>query len=119
MTSIIDRSTALVLEGIAVRSRLLSLVLVGIISLGIGGAAKAEPELDCPNSALPSEGSSTSEEQLGMLAKQATICVKQGKPRQAVALLTEVIRRAPTRLAWLFGTGLESRHEPFTTLSAA
>lgn len=63
---------------------------------GEAAAATAETETSCPSSPLVSEGSSTDKQQLELLAKQATACVRERKPSQAVALLTEVIRRTPT-----------------------
>jgi len=71
----------------------LALALVLIIS---GGPANTETGVNCPSSPLASEGSSTDSEQLDLLIKQATACVREKKPAQAVVLLTEVIRRAPT-----------------------
>jgi tetratricopeptide (TPR) repeat protein len=71
----------------------LPVALAAVIGLG---AAQAETEVSCPSSPLSSEGSSTDKEQLDLLIKEATACVREKKPTRAVALLTEVIRRSPT-----------------------
>ena len=62
----------------------------------IGGETAKAMEVSCPSSPLRSEGSSTDQDQLELLIKQATACVREKKPTLAVTLLTEVIRRTPT-----------------------
>ena len=52
-------------------------------------AAAAEMAATCPTSPLPAEASRTEKEQLDLLSKQATACVKDGKPARAVALLPD------------------------------
>ena len=68
-------------------------------------AAKAETDESCPSSPLASEGSSTDKEQLDLIVKQATTCVREKKPTRAVVLLTEVIRRSPTNAAAYLNRG--------------
>ena len=67
-----------------------------IAVVGFDVAAKFETDAVCPNSPLSSEASGTDKEQMELLAKQATTCVREGKLALAVALLSEIIRRAPT-----------------------
>lgn len=88
-------STSFNLVRAILRGMYLQLTL-GLIMIVIISAANAETEVNCASSPLTSEGSSTDSEQLDLLIKQATACVRAKKPAQAVALLTEVIRRAPT-----------------------
>jgi tetratricopeptide (TPR) repeat protein len=87
------------------RALFLPLMLALVTVIGGEAKAKAGTELSCPSSPLISEGSSTDKQQLELLSKQATACVREGKPTQAVALLTEVIRRAPTNAAAYLNRG--------------
>jgi len=68
-------------------------------------AAEAETTVICPTSPVSSEASSTDKEQLKLLSNQATACVRERKPAQAVALLSEIIRRNPTDAAAYLNRG--------------
>jgi tetratricopeptide (TPR) repeat protein len=79
----------------AIMPRLCLVFALATAATGLN-TAKAETDENCPSSPLASEGSSTDKEQLELIIKQATACVREKKPTRAVALLTEVIRRSPT-----------------------
>src|SRR5690349_1775793 len=78
--------------------RVFYLPLALALAVIIGGKTAKAMEVSCPSSPLTSEGSSTHKDQLELLIEQATACVQEKKPTQAVTLLTEVIRRAPTNV---------------------
>ena len=89
----------------AIMRRMYLLVLC-FLALGLDRDAAAETAATCPNSPLAAEASSLEKEQLDeLLSQQATACVKGGKPALAVALLTEVIRHAPTDAAAYLNRG--------------
>jgi hypothetical protein len=81
-----------------------TIVLALAIAFG-GTAAESQTEVSCPSSPLPSESSATDKDQLALLSNQATACVREKKPALAVALLSEVIRRAPTEAAAYLNRG--------------
>jgi tetratricopeptide (TPR) repeat protein len=76
--------------------RVFCLPLALALAAVLGGESAKAMEVSCPLSPVTSEGSSTDKDQLELLVEQATACVREKKPTRAVALLTEVIRRAPT-----------------------
>jgi Tetratricopeptide repeat len=76
--------------------RVFCLPLALALAAVMGGDSAKAMEVSCPSSPVTSEGSSTDKDQLELLVRQATACVREKKPMRAVALLTEVIRRAPT-----------------------
>jgi tetratricopeptide (TPR) repeat protein len=82
--------------GTVIARALFLTLMLPLATLIDGAAATAETEVSCPSSPLISEGSSTDKQQLELLARQATACVRERKPSRAVALLTEVIRHTPT-----------------------
>ena len=86
--------------------RWLYLPMLLLLALGLDqGAAGAEIAAICPSSPLAAEESSTEKEQMEVLSQQATACVKEAKPALAVALLSEIIRRAPTDAAAYLNRG--------------
>ncbi|MGB6769121.1 MAG: hypothetical protein WBE50_13710 [Methyloceanibacter sp.] len=60
--------------------------------LGAVGQARAETTPVCAEGGLPIETLGSDKEQRQALYQQARACVKEGKPLQAVALLSQIIK---------------------------
>jgi len=77
----------------------INLTWVATFALGLVGAmspARADTAPICTESGLPIETLGSDKEQREALYQQATACVREGKPLQAVALLSQIIKSDPT-----------------------
>ena len=78
----------------------LALSLLGGMNLTHAETAPVRPE-----SGLPIDTLGTVKEQRQALYEQARACVKEGKPQQAVALLSQIIKSDPTSAAAYLNRG--------------
>ena len=75
------------------------LIRMGLLAVSLFGAkspAGAATALACPESGIPIETLGTEKEQRQALYQQAKACVNGGKPLQAVALISQIIKSDPT-----------------------
>ena len=75
------------------------LICVGLFVVGVASApnvARAESDVRCPDSGLPIETLGSEKAQRQMLYQQAKACMNGGKPLQAVALISQIIKSDPT-----------------------
>jgi tetratricopeptide (TPR) repeat protein len=79
---------------IALRFAAIALFALGLLSPV--NVTRAESEVRCPESGMPIETLGSEKEQRQVLYQQAKACVNGGKPLQAVALLSRVIKSDPT-----------------------
>src|SRR6476620_4302811 len=72
---------------------------VGVLALGLVSpvnVARAESAVSCPESGMPIETLGSDKVQRQALYQQAKACVNGGKPLQAVALISQIIKSDPT-----------------------
>lgn len=72
-----------------------TLILALLLALGSTQASAEQNEASCTGLGVPLETPGSAQEQRDLLLKQASVCVREGKRAQAVALITELIRRNP------------------------
>ena len=72
-----------------------SLIFALVLSIGSTQAFAEQDEASCTGLGVPLETPGSAQEQRDLLLKQASVCMREGKRAQAVALLTELIRRNP------------------------
>src|SRR6476469_3359165 len=75
------------------------LTCVGVLALGLVSpvnVARAESAVSCPESGMPIETLGSDKVQRQALYQQAKACVNGGKPLQAVALISQIIKSDPT-----------------------
>src|SRR6476661_8698484 len=70
--------------------------LTWVATFALGHPARADTAPICTESGLPIETLGSDKEQREALYQQATACVWEGKPLQAVALLSQIIKSDPT-----------------------
>jgi tetratricopeptide (TPR) repeat protein len=87
-------STQKAYGNIALRFAAIALFALGLLSPV--NVTRAESEVRCPESGMPIETLGSEKEQRQVLYQQAKACVNGGKPLQAVALLSRVIKSDPT-----------------------
>jgi tetratricopeptide (TPR) repeat protein len=73
-----------------------TLTLALVLALGSTQASAEQDEASCTGFAVPLETPGSPQEQRDLLLKQASVCMREGKRAQAVALITELIRRNPS-----------------------
>jgi hypothetical protein len=73
------------------------LTCVGVLALGLVSPVKARAEsaVSCPESGMPIETLGSDKAQRQALYQQAKACVNRGKPRQAVVLISQIIKSDP------------------------
>src|SRR6476619_8498435 len=74
------------------------LTCVGVLALGLVSpvnVARAESAVSCPESGVPIETLGSDKAQRQALYQQAKACVNRGKPRQAVVLISQIIKSDP------------------------
>ena len=80
--------------------RLTCAIALGLIAAASSprgvNVARAESDVRCPESGLPIETLGSEKAQRQALYQQAKACVNGGKPLQAVALISQIIKSDPT-----------------------
>src|SRR6476620_11630897 len=71
-----------------------TLVALGLVATM--NVARAESDIRCPESGMPIETLGSDKAQRQALYQQAKACVNGGKPLQAVALISQIIKSDPT-----------------------
>src|SRR5262245_31358159 len=75
------------------------LTCVGTFALGVASTAsapRAENAIGCPESGMPIETLGSEKSQRLTIYEQAKACVNGGKPLQAVALISQIIKSDPS-----------------------
>ena len=91
-----------------------SAICLSAVALALGAVAamnvvRAESELRCPQTGLPIETLGSEKAQRVAIYQQARAYVKDGKPLQAVALLSQIIKSDPTAAVAYLNRGRRPR----------